>query len=121
MPSAGRCVRLRTTWVKETYRSRFAIETSYRQMHQARIRTCTRDPLLRLLYVAIALMLRNVWVWLHWELLAERRRGHRRRGSAPADLPSDAVVVATLRRTEVGNLRRIRRPKFTLGLSYGNC
>jgi Transposase DDE domain len=65
-------------WVKETYRSRFAIETSYRQLHQARIRTCTRDPLLRLLYVAIALILRNVWVWLHWELLAERRRGHRR-------------------------------------------
>jgi len=64
--------------VKETYRSRFAIETSYRQMHQARIRTCTRDPLLRLLYVASALILRNVWVWLHWELLAERRRGHRR-------------------------------------------
>lgn len=66
------------TWVKETYRSRFAIETSYRQMNQARIRTCTPDPLLRLLYVAIALILRNVWVWLHWELLAERRRGHRR-------------------------------------------
>jgi Transposase DDE domain len=66
------------TWVKETYRSRFGIETSYRQMHQARIHTCTRDPLLRLLYVAVALILRNVWVWLHWELLAERRRGHRR-------------------------------------------
>ena len=66
------------TWVKETYRSRFGIETSYRQLHQARIRTCTRDPLWRLLYVAIALILRNVWVWLHWEVLAERRRGHRR-------------------------------------------
>jgi hypothetical protein len=66
------------TWVKETYRSRFGIETSYRQLNQARIRTCTRDPLLRLLYVAVALILRNVWVWLHWELLAERRRGHRR-------------------------------------------
>ncbi len=66
------------TWVKETYRSRFGIETSYRQLHQARIRTCTRDPLLRLLYVAIALLLRNVWVWLHGELLAERRRSHRR-------------------------------------------
>jgi putative transposase len=65
-------------WVKDTYRSRFAIETSYRQMHQARIRTCTRDPLLRLLYVGVALVLRNVWVWLHWEVLAERRRGHRR-------------------------------------------
>jgi hypothetical protein len=66
------------TWVKETYRSRFAIETSYRQMHQARIRTCTRDPLLRLLYVGIALLLRNVWVWLHWQVLAHRQRGGRR-------------------------------------------
>jgi putative transposase len=66
------------TWVKETYRSRFAIETSYRQMHQARIRTCTRDPLLRLLYVGVALILRNVWVWLHWQVLAHRQRGGRR-------------------------------------------
>jgi putative transposase len=65
-------------WVQETYRSRFAIETSYRQLHQARIRTCTRDPLLRLLYVGVALILRNVWVWLHWERLATRRRGGRR-------------------------------------------
>jgi hypothetical protein len=66
------------TWVKETYRRRFAIETSYRQMHQARIRTCTRDPLLRLLYVGVALLLRNVWVWLHWQVLARRQRGGRR-------------------------------------------
>jgi hypothetical protein len=66
------------TRVKETYRSRFGIETGYRQMNQARIRTCTPDPLLRPSYVAIALILRNVWVRLHWELLAERRRGHRR-------------------------------------------
>jgi hypothetical protein len=65
-------------WVKETYRSRFAIETTYRQLQQARIRTSTRDPLLRLLYVAVALLLRNVWVWLHWQVLAERRRGGRR-------------------------------------------
>ena len=65
-------------WVKETYRSRFAIETTYRQLQQARIRTCTRDPLLRLLYVAVALILRNVWVWLHWQVLAERRGAGRR-------------------------------------------
>ena len=64
-------------WVKETYRSRFAIETTYRQLQQARIRTCTPDPLLRLLYVGIALILRNVWVWLHWEVLSHRRRGGR--------------------------------------------
>ncbi len=65
-------------WVQQTYRRRFAIETTYRQMHQARIRTSTRDPLLRLLYVGLALVLRNVWVWLHWEVLAVRRRGGRR-------------------------------------------
>jgi hypothetical protein len=65
-------------WVQQTYRSRFGIETSYRQMHQARIRTCTRDPLLRLLYVGIALILRNVWVWFHWERLSERRGNSRR-------------------------------------------
>ena len=65
-------------WVKETYRTRFAIETTYRQLQQARIRTCTREPLLRLLYVGLALILRNVWVWLHGEVLAHRRRGGRR-------------------------------------------
>ena len=31
-------------WVRETYRQRFSIETTYRQLHQARIRTSTRDP-----------------------------------------------------------------------------
>jgi hypothetical protein len=65
-------------WVKETYRRRFAIEASYRQLGQARIRTSTRDPLLRLLYVGLALILRNVWVWLHWEVLSHARRGGRR-------------------------------------------
>ena len=67
-----------TEWVRETYRKRFAIETSYRQMHQGRARTCTRNPLVRLLLVGIALVLRNVWVWLHDALLSTPRRGGRR-------------------------------------------
>jgi putative transposase len=70
-PSSGQ-------WVYETYRKRFGIETTYRQLREARLRTCTRDPLLRLLYVGIALILRNVWVWLHWEVLSHPRRGGRR-------------------------------------------
>jgi hypothetical protein len=65
-------------WVYETYRKRFGIETTYRQLHQARIRTCTRDPLLRLLYLGIALLLRNVWVWLHWAVLSQPCRGGRK-------------------------------------------
>jgi hypothetical protein len=70
---AGRSV----DWVRQTYRRRFGIESSYRQLNQARIRTSTRDPLLRLLFVGLALVLRNVYVWLHWEVLARRRRGYR--------------------------------------------
>jgi hypothetical protein len=57
-------------WVHQTYRRRFGIETSYRQMNQARIRTCTRSPAIRLLLVGIALILRNVWVWWHRMVLS---------------------------------------------------
>jgi hypothetical protein len=64
-------------WVRETYRSRFGIESSYRQMNQARGRTTTRRPELRLLYVGLALLLRNEWVWLHFEALSSPRRGGR--------------------------------------------
>lgn len=61
-------VRLTPPGIRETYRKRFGIETSYRQMNEARIKTSTRDPRLRLLLVGIALVLRNVWVWLHFKL-----------------------------------------------------
>lgn len=59
-------------WVRRTYRRRFGIETSYRQMERARIRTSSRDPLRRLLFAGIALLLRNAWVWLHLMRLASR-------------------------------------------------
>jgi Transposase DDE domain len=65
------------TWVRETYRRRFGIESSYRQMNQARGRTSTRRPELRPLYVGIASVLRNEWVWLHYEALSTPRRGGR--------------------------------------------
>ena len=64
-------------WVRETYRTRFGIESSYRQMNQARGRTTSRRPELRLLYVGLALLLRNEWVWLHFEVLSSPRRGGR--------------------------------------------
>ncbi len=65
-----------TKWLRETYRKRFAIETSYRQMHQGRARTCTRNPLVRLLLVGVALVRRNVWVWLHYAVLSTPRQGN---------------------------------------------
>lgn len=57
--------------IRELYRKRFGIETSYRQMRQAKIYTCTRHPHLRLFFVAVALLLRNLWLWIHQTKLAD--------------------------------------------------
>lgn len=67
-----------THWIYQTYRLRFGIETSYRQLNEACIKTTTRKPTLRLLFVGIALLLRNLWVWVHWTCLASPRRGGRK-------------------------------------------
>lgn len=64
-------VRGAPTAIRERYRKRFGIETSFRQMRQARISTCTRNPHLRLFFLAVGLILRNVWVWIHQTRLAE--------------------------------------------------
>jgi hypothetical protein len=64
-------------WVRQTYRTRFGIETSYRQMNQAKVHTCTRNPDVRLLFVGVALVLRNLWGWLHHQVLSTPRRGGR--------------------------------------------
>jgi putative transposase len=63
--------------VSQLYRRRFGIETSYRQMNQGRARTCTKSPAVRLLLVGVALILRNVWAWLHWSVLSAPQRGRR--------------------------------------------
>ena len=60
-------------WVAQEYRRRFGIESSYRQMNQARAWTTSRSPRLRLLLTGIGLILRNVWVWLHEQVLGRVR------------------------------------------------
>lgn len=61
------------TEIREQYRTRFGIESSFRQLRQARVYTCTKNPHLRLVFVVVALLLRNLWVWIHSEYLAEGR------------------------------------------------
>ena len=63
--------------MSEVYRGRFGIETSYRQLNEAKAKTCSRSPAVRLLLVGVALILRNVWVYLHHEVLSSPRRGAR--------------------------------------------
>jgi putative transposase len=64
--------------VMAVYRRRFRIETSYRQLGEGLAATCSTRAVYRLLVVAVALVLRNVWVWLHGHYLAERTATGRR-------------------------------------------
>lgn len=54
------------------YRARFGIETSYRQLNEVRGGTTAKDVAWRLLLVGLALLLRQVWVWLTWRLARDR-------------------------------------------------
>jgi hypothetical protein len=48
--------------IRDLYRTRFGVESSYRQLGQVRPRTSTTDGVVRLLWVAVGLILRNAWV-----------------------------------------------------------
>ena len=63
--------------IYEEYRLRYGIESTYRLMNKARARTSSRSPGLRLLFVGIALILVNIWVFLKWTYLGLPRRGGR--------------------------------------------
>lgn len=58
------------------YRERFGIETSYRIKNHCRIRTTTKNPVTRLLFVALAFILVNLWVYLLWNFLSQIGRAH---------------------------------------------
>ena len=56
--------------VAEGYRRRFGIEASYRQLGQCLARTSSRNERYRLVLVGIALLLCNLWAYLHSELFS---------------------------------------------------
>jgi hypothetical protein len=63
--------------VEALYRKRSAIETAFRTMREARARTTTTDPNVRLLFVLVSFLLRNLWLIVRWGVLATPRRGGR--------------------------------------------
>jgi putative transposase len=63
--------------VFEVYRRRFGIETSYRLMNTMRARTTSASITLRLFYVALALLLLNLWSYVKWHFLYVPKRGPR--------------------------------------------
>jgi putative transposase len=63
----------------QAYRKRFGIETKYRQLQQCLARTSSRKERLRLLLVGLALLLGNLWTYLHEELFSRGPVGQRER------------------------------------------
>jgi putative transposase len=65
--------------VVQEYRRRFGIEVSYRQLGQCLAATSSRDERVRLLLAGVALLLGNLWAWLHSEALGTGPRGAQER------------------------------------------
>ena len=95
--AVGRCARAR--FYRERMRRRFGIETSYRQMNQGKALTTTTDPRRRLLWLGVALLLRQAWVW--WQRALAGRRGSR-----PGWRPHGALPLAVLLGWLAGALAR---------------
>ena len=65
--------------VEQAYKQRSAIETSFRTFREALAKTTSRKPGIRVVYVGVAFLLRNLWILVGWAVLAQPRRGGRAR------------------------------------------
>ena len=63
--------------IRQSYRQRFGIESSYRLKNNCRIRTTTKNPIIRLLFVGISFLILNIWVNFLWQRISQPRRGGR--------------------------------------------
>ena len=70
-------VKISLDYIYQDYRKRFGIEASYRLKNICRIRTTSKNPLIRLLYVGISFLLVNIWIYLLWSKISKPRRGGR--------------------------------------------
>jgi len=70
-------VALRGRALFQDYRRRFGIETSYRLKNLCRIKTTTKNPVVRLVFVGIAFLLIDLWVFLLWTHVSCPRQGGR--------------------------------------------
>jgi putative transposase len=63
--------------IHERYRSRFAIESSYRMRNLVKPRTSTRNPVIRYLFAIISFLLRNLWMAVLWTRFSPVKPGPR--------------------------------------------
>lgn len=61
--------------IHKTYRSRFAIESSYRMRNLVKPRTSTRNPVIRYLFAIISFLLKNLWMAVLWTRFSPVKQG----------------------------------------------
>ena len=81
--------------IMRCYRRRFGIESTYRHMRQLRVVSSSRNPALKFFFLALSLVLVNLWALLRWQLF-------RRPGCGPRTILSHAFTLHRFR----GLLRR---------------
>ena len=81
-------------------------------MNALRIRTTSRDPKPRLLFVCLAFILMNLWVYLAWTRLAVPRRSGRY-------LPADLFRLNKFRHFLREAIYRISPPVLAVGRPTG--
>ena len=61
--------------IQNAYRSRFAIESSYRMRNSVRPKTSTRNPVIRYFFAIVSFLLKNIWVVILHEHFRKKQRG----------------------------------------------
>ena len=104
--------------IRNVYRGRFGIETSYRIKNQSLGWTTSPMPEMRTLYFGISLLLQNEWISVNWFYFRERRRG--RPGGKPK-LPFGDFLELLIEgcKDVLGRLERIEVIYWHPGGSFG--
>jgi len=61
--------------IRNTYKSRFSIESSYRMRNTVRPKTATRKPAVRYFFTLVSFLLKNIWVVMVFENFRKKQRG----------------------------------------------
>jgi len=97
-------------YVRQLYRDRFGIETSYRCTGQVRGWTTANNPAYRFVLLALAFVLLNVWLHLRWIFTQVPRRGGRWLDTQRFSLPRFARFIQRALEQCYGGLQIITAP-----------
>lgn len=61
--------------IRDVYKHRFAIESTYRLRNTIKPKTSSRDPVLRYYYTLVTFICQNWWIALKWKYFVKNQRG----------------------------------------------